>query len=323
MKTIFRFIYILPLAAIACTSAIKDHQQVLKEEPMHDNTHAVSLWATPPVITTNLSFKEKNDLYGFWVGMFEPDPGEFADTGQYCINTGEWDIWNSANKISVSIDSMADDSSVSGHSIVAGNARPFKGTYTYDARSMAFLFIVSEPGDDKYDGTFRFSIGLDEDHISGTWKSYKKLDISERKYVLTKKLFRYDPGHALERAYVDWEKFRKRKTNPRHDDYYDKTYFATTEMVNKVNASKTLLKKEDVENFSKADLYILRNSIYARHGYSFRKRPLRAFFDAQTWYMPVHVDIRKDLTEIEKTNIKLLLRYEKNAEEYYDEFGRG
>ena len=30
-----------------------------------------------------------------------------------------------------------------------------------------------------------------------------------------------------------------------------------------------------------------------------------------------------DLTEIEKKNIQLLLKYEDHAEEYYDEFGRG
>ncbi|MFN5849409.1 MAG: YARHG domain-containing protein, partial [Chitinophagales bacterium] len=65
------------------------------------------------------------------------------------------------------------------------------------------------------------------------------------------------------------------------------------------------------------------NMIYARHGYSFKNRPLRVFFDAQEWYIPVHTDIKKDLTEIEKKNIQLLLKYEKNAKEYYDYFGRG
>ena len=68
---------------------------------------------------------------------------------------------------------------------------------------------------------------------------------------------------------------------------------------------------------------MLRNSIYARHGYSFRKRQLRAYFDKQDWYIPVHANIKSDLTEIEKKNIQLLLKYEEHAEEYYDEFGRG
>ena len=73
----------------------------------------------------------------------------------------------------------------------------------------------------------------------------------------------------------------------------------------------------------RGDIYILRNTIYARHGYSFKYRPLRVFFDKQSWYIPMNTNIKDDFTEIEKQNIKLLLRYEKNAKEYYDSFGRG
>jgi thioredoxin-related protein len=46
-------------------------------------------------------------------------------------------------------------------------------------------------------------------------------------------------------------------------------------------------------------------------------------YDKHEWYIPVHTNIKEELTEIEKNNIKLLLIYEKNTEEYYDEFGRG
>jgi len=54
-----------------------------------------------------------------------------------------------------------------------------------------------------------------------------------------------------------------------------------------------------------------------------QKRPLRVFFDAQPWYIPVHADIRSEFTELEKKNIQLLLSFEENAAEYYDYFGRG
>lgn len=83
------------------------------------------------------------------------------------------------------------------------------------------------------------------------------------------------------------------------------------------------MKKRDVENLKKGDLTIIRNTIYARHGYSFKNRPLRVFFDAQSWYVPVHSDIRANFSEIEKKNIQLLLSFEQNAAEYYDYFGRG
>ena len=101
------------------------------------------------------------------------------------------------------------------------------------------------------------------------------------------------------------------------------SYFTTTEKVTSVNPSVDLLTEDEVSKLTKADIYVLRNSIYAKHGYSFKKRALRVYFDSHDWYMPVHINIKNELTDIEKKNIKLLLRYEKYAEEYYDEFGRG
>ena len=71
------------------------------------------------------------------------------------------------------------------------------------------------------------------------------------------------------------------------------------------------------------DLEVMRNSIYARHGYSFRNRRMRFLFDQLVdWYMPVSVNITGELTDLEKKNIDLLKRYEAHAEKYYDVFGR-
>lgn len=91
----------------------------------------------------------------------------------------------------------------------------------------------------------------------------------------------------------------------------------------KYNASTQELTIAEVSNLKKGDLFILRNAIYARHGYSFKNPQLRAYFDAQTWYIPASTDVKDLLTETEKQNISLLLRYERNAKEYYDVFGRG
>ena len=90
----------------------------------------------------------------------------------------------------------------------------------------------------------------------------------------------------------------------------------------KFNASTTLLTTKDVENMYKRDLEVIRNTIYARHGYSFQNREMRYFFDNLTWYIPVSIDVTKELTDIETKNIKLLKRYEKHAASYYDNFGR-
>jgi len=50
----------------------------------------------------------------------------------------------------------------------------------------------------------------------------------------------------------------------------------------------------------KEDLEIMRNEIFARHGYCFKKKHLRKQFENKDWYIPNSVDIKNDLTEIEK-----------------------
>ncbi len=67
---------------------------------------------------------------------------------------------------------------------------------------------------------------------------------------------------------------------------------------------------------------MIRNEIYARHGYSFRNFKIRRIFDAKDWYIPMSIDIRDQLTEMEAYNIDLLYNYEEYYEEYYDEYGR-
>jgi len=70
------------------------------------------------------------------------------------------------------------------------------------------------------------------------------------------------------------------------------------------------------------DLEIIRNTIFARHGYTFKKKAVRQFFDWVNWYIPVTDDVSSKLTPIEKKNIALLQRFEKYATDNYDTFGR-
>jgi hypothetical protein len=99
-------------------------------------------------------------------------------------------------------------------------------------------------------------------------------------------------------------------------------YYTNTPGLFEVNPSLEILSKKFVENLSKVDLMILRNCIYAKHGYSFKQSRLTSYFLGESWYMPISNDIRSELTNIEKSNIKLLLAYERHAKEYFDEFGR-
>ncbi len=266
----------------------------------------------------------QNDLLGIYVGWFVPNI-DSEELGKKTLGN-EAIYWDRQNKINISIDSIR-DGSVYGHSVVAGNMRVFNGRLSESAN--AFVIEAREPGTDKYDGLFKMKFRKGSIILKGNWTAYKKIDISQRSFHLGKTLFSYNPNLNIEnsRSYVDWNKMKVKKEKYKYEnEVYEEiseSFSTSTNAIYKINASVKLLTKKDVENLKKGDLLIIRNAIYARHGYSFKNRTLRVFFDQQDWYIPYTIDIKSKLTEIELKNIELLLKYEKNAEEYYDTFGRG
>ena len=57
---------------------------------------------------------------------------------------------------------------------------------------------------------------------------------------------------------------------------------------------------------SRRDLRLLRNTIYARHGYQFRSELLSSYFSSTDWYK-AHADFStKDLTAVDQRNLKLV-----------------
>jgi serine/threonine protein kinase len=72
------------------------------------------------------------------------------------------------------------------------------------------------------------------------------------------------------------------------------------------------LTDEDIRGHSKYELTIMRNEIYARHGYIFKSNPdMVKYFDKQSWYTPQYYDVTNMLTEIEKVNINFIKSREK------------
>jgi hypothetical protein len=314
----------------ACNNVIKnDDAKVIVEEGTNTDTNKElqdsSLIDTEVIgLTSSINIDNKT----YWVGFFKPHRN-INLKGKY-IAADEGLYWGRNNKISISIDTIINDS-VIGNSVVAGNHRPFNGNYKECENG--FEYEVKEPGDDKYDGVFKFKII--ENELIGVWDAYKTIDIPKREYRLSLKTYKYDSNIMLNKhnRYGDWNKFANEKSSvevynegtPDEEIYewIQREYASSTDKIYEINASTTLLTKDDVENLTSSDLLVIRNTIYARHGYSFKNRPLRVFFDSQDWYIPVHADIKQDFTEIELKNIQLLLKYEKNAKEYYDYFGRG
>ncbi|GAB4093073.1 YARHG domain-containing protein [Flaviaesturariibacter terrae] len=235
-------------------------------------------------------------IEGYYTGDFETPDSDYL----------------SSARITIRIDSVR-DGHIWGMSLVAGNERPFTGTVARAGNQ--WTFTGREPGTDPHDGVFSASITGKE--LEGTWASNDRTaKYPDRSYKLERRVFRYDPNVMIDASAAE-------SVNSKTWDETKDAGEMLSDAVFQLNASTQELHASDVENLYKTDLEVLRNSIYARHGYSFRNARMRAAFDHNVdWYMPVSTDVTAQLTPLELKNIALLKRYEGHATKYYDSFGR-
>lgn len=66
----------------------------------------------------------------------------------------------------------------------------------------------------------------------------------------------------------------------------------------------------DIRHFTKGELRIVRNQIFAKHGYKFNSRDLQEYFGQQSWYFPRYNDVSSFLTAIERDNVEFIQAYE-------------
>lgn len=75
--------------------------------------------------------------------------------------------------------------------------------------------------------------------------------------------------------------------------------------------SVTRLTPADISSLQTSELRILRNAVYARHGYRFKSADLRDFFGRYRWYTPSkNVVSDSELSQTEQANIMLIKSYE-------------
>ncbi len=187
------------------------------------------------------------------------------------------------NKITVCLQNLIGET-VNGYSVVAGNERAFSGSLVENPR--AFELHAREPGNHPEDGSFVFVYRPDTRRLTGAWTPNNR-GLAAKSFDLPRRVYRYDP---------------KAGSYPQ--------------------SSTRSLKVADVENRRPEELRIMRNEIYARHGYSFRLKDMRSYFDGQDWYMPVSIDVTAKLTPVEQKNEKLIKTYENYGAAFYDSFGR-
>lgn len=288
---------IAALLLLLTASACNNHQDAEKNLVAAASTEAPAKTEKPAVVVPEI----KTGIEGFYTGPFV--------AVEIKENSEVFD-----NRITIAIDSVVNEQ-LHGRSIVAGNERVFTGKLV--KKDDHFVAYATEPGDHKYDGSFHFTIYPESKTIKGSWVSNdSKLPVTKRDYELNLREYKYDPDKNLPEDVVGMMM---------HGTYSEDSEKAEaiTEDALKKNASKEVLKSSDVENMYKADLEVMRNTIYARHGYSFKNVRMRLLFDNYVdWYMPVSTNVSSLLTDVEKKNIALIKRYEAHATKYYDVFGR-
>ena len=258
------------------------------------------------------------ELYGIYTGEF---------SGNYTVTTDDNEYEDFESKtLSLKINRITKDS-VWGQSIVNGNQRPFQGIFNDKTNH----FVLDEPGSDKTDG--RFEVNLSADSLTGKWVAFDKSKVkaSTKTVKLIKKTFVYNPNFMLDPEttdLVDWWTSKEVKSSYKDEEtgntetYSNSLNRSGTDAIFQINGSKKSLTEKELKNLRKLDLEIIKNAIYARHGYSFKKQTFRSFFEQTDWYIPVSNDVEKDLTSMEKSNIKMLSRFIAYAEDKYDSFGR-
>ncbi|KMQ66552.1 serine/threonine protein kinase [Chryseobacterium angstadtii] len=262
------------------------------------------------------------EIYKEYYGIYT---GDFAGKEMNKYEDGEEYEDYVNKKLSLKINRITKDS-VYGQSIVNGNQRPFRGIFNESTRS----FVLDEPGNDKTDG--RFEVKLNGDSITGKWNAFNKSAVKSplKTIKLSKRDFVYNPNFMLNKDsdLVDWsnpkdfvEKYTNEDTG-KTESYTTSKNRVASEAIFTLNASKQKLTEKELKNLRKLDLEIIKNSVFARHGYSFKKETYRYFFEQTDWYIPVSNNVDKELSPMEKENVALLNRFIKYAEDKYDSFGR-
>lgn len=259
------------------------------------------------------------ELYGIYTGIFF---GTEKRIDEYSKGSYEEEV---TKRLSLKINRITKDS-VYGQSIVNGNQRSFRGIFNEAGNS----FILDEPGDDKTDG--RFNVIIKGDSLTGKWVAYNKFQVKSplKNLKLIKKAFVYNPNFMIDKDsdLIDWtnpkefeEKYTDSETG-KTEKYMSERNRVASDAVFKINASTQKLTEKELKNLRKLDLEIIKNSVFARHGYSFKKETYRYFFEQTDWYIPVSNNVDADLSPMELENVALLNRFTQYAEDKYDYFGR-
>ena len=123
----------------------------------------------------------------------------------------------------------------------------------------------------------------------------KELDLKEKELDLKEK--------ELQQQKERSEQPQQRQES--NTDYYRGGYGRFPE------GSDRYLNTSELYRLSQWDLKVMRNEIFARHGYIFQTQEMRDYFLKQRWYEPRYNDVNNMLSKIEKENVDLIKQFER------------
>jgi hypothetical protein len=91
---------------------------------------------------------------------------------------------------------------------------------------------------------------------------------------------------------------------PTNESGVEKSPLDTPEMLD------ALLTVEQLGNYSRRDLRLLRNMVYARRGRTFKSPALQEYFDRMAWYAPDQAYSDARLTDLDRRNVKIIASVE-------------
>ena len=152
----------------------------------------------------------------------------------------------------------------------------------------------------------------------------KELELKERELALKekkdkeeqlmtekeKRLGREEEDISSRKEYVEREGERNRDNRSETNKRRVESDYSNYQPGSYPETSTRYLTNNDLRNKSRWQLKIMRNEIYARHGYIFQTREMKNYFNNQSWYNPVYYDVTHMLTSLEKSNIAYIKKFE-------------
>ncbi len=237
--------------------------------------------------------KHPQDDYTSW--------GEFGDPVEYKIinNTKVLILKNKNNEIKgLLIDRKSGDSIKKGVTSIKTN-HELAGKYQDPFSKKEVVFFPDK----------QIATGLSK---STTYEFEDDYDIPTEVISFSKKESYYyevtDYGLDIFKAYqtqsADWEKGKKLMS-------LIKTSWLNSELWKGINGnypftSSVILIDAILNCYTKQQLGIMRNEIFARHGLIFKTEEVRTYFSKQSWYKPEFENVDDKLTDLEKLNVQLI-----------------